>query len=151
MMKSLGAAVRISKGRPPASRTAAFTTAAMPSRWLKQIASSDELFTTAIFGFNMSASDNPSAFHWARRTASRGEPGSKLLRSAFMGPILRPKAQGPSPARISDKLGAVSTPSLARPAAVTHAGEGILSQPWYWNYVLVALTLCYVVNVMDRS
>ena len=34
---------------------------------------------------------------------------------------------------------------------MTHAGEGILSQPWYWNYVLVALTLCYVVNVMDRS
>ena len=27
------------------------------------------------------ASLSPSAFHWARRTASRGEPGSKLLRS----------------------------------------------------------------------
>ena len=37
----LGAAVRISKGSPPASRTACFTTLAMPSRWLKQIASSD--------------------------------------------------------------------------------------------------------------
>jgi MFS family permease len=35
--------------------------------------------------------------------------------------------------------------------AVTHAGEGILARPWYWNYVLVALTICYVVNVMDRS
>jgi MFS family permease len=32
-----------------------------------------------------------------------------------------------------------------------HAGEGILGKPWYWNYVLVALTICYVVNVMDRS
>jgi hypothetical protein len=55
----------------------------MPSRWLKQIASSDELFTTAILGFSMSASLSPSAFHWARRTASRGEPGSKLLRSGL--------------------------------------------------------------------
>jgi len=26
-----------------------------------------------------------------------------------------------------------------------------LSRPWYWNYVLGALTLCYIVNVMDRS
>src|ERR1043166_2285435 len=26
-----------------------------------------------------------------------------------------------------------------------------LTKPWYWNYVLGALTLCYVVNVMDRS
>jgi MFS family permease len=26
-----------------------------------------------------------------------------------------------------------------------------LTQPWYRNYVLVILTLCYVVNVMDRS
>ena len=56
----------------------------MPSRWLKQIASSDELFTTAILGFSMSASLSPSAFHWARRTASRGDPGSKLLRSGFV-------------------------------------------------------------------
>src|SRR6185436_3549825 len=83
MMKSLGAAVRISKGRPPASRTASLTTLAMPSRWLKQIASSDELFTTAIFGLSMSASLRPSAFHCARRTASRGEPGSKLLLNAL--------------------------------------------------------------------
>ncbi len=83
MMKSLGAAVRISNGRPPASRTASFTTVAMPSRWLKQIASSDELLTTAILGLSMSASDSPSAFHCARRTASRGDPGSKLLRSGL--------------------------------------------------------------------
>src|SRR6185436_11887729 len=53
------------------------------SRWLKQIASSDELFTTAILGLSMSASLSPSAFHCARRTASRGEPGSKLLLNAF--------------------------------------------------------------------
>ena len=52
MMKSLGAAVRISNGRPPAARTASLTTFATPSRWLKQIASSDELLTTAIFGFS---------------------------------------------------------------------------------------------------
>ena len=84
MMKSLGAAVRISNGSPPASRTASFTTFAMPSRWLKQIASSDELLTTAIFGFSRSSSVSPSAFHCARRTASRGEPGSKLLLSVFV-------------------------------------------------------------------
>ena len=86
MMKSLGAAVRISNGRPPASRTASLTTFAIPSRWLKQIASSDELLTTAIFGFSMSSSVRPSAFHCARRTASRGDPGSKLLLSAFFIP-----------------------------------------------------------------
>jgi len=45
----------------------------------------------------------------------------------------------------------VSTPvSVARPA-VTHGGEGILGKSWYWCYVLLALTICYIVNVMDRS
>ena len=29
--------------------------------------------------------------------------------------------------------------------------SGLLSKPWYRNYVLGALALCYVVNVMDRS
>ena len=82
MMKSLGAVVRISKGRPPAAHTASLTIAATPSRWRKQIASSEELLTTAIFGFSMSASVRPSAFHWARRAASRTVPASKLLRSA---------------------------------------------------------------------
>jgi hypothetical protein len=53
----------------------------MPSRWLKQIASSEDVFTTAIFGFSMSASVMPSAFHCARRTAQRDVPRSKLLRS----------------------------------------------------------------------
>ncbi len=81
MMKSLGAAVRTSNGNPPAARTASFTTFATPSRWLKQIASSDELLTTAILGLVRSASLNPSAFHCARRTDSRVVPGSKLLRS----------------------------------------------------------------------
>jgi hypothetical protein len=47
------------------------------------MASSDELFTTAIFGFNRSSSESPSAFHCARRVLSRGEPGSKLLRRFF--------------------------------------------------------------------
>src|SRR5215207_9423100 len=95
-MKSLGAAVRISKGSPPASRTASLTTFAMPSRWLKQIASSDELLTTAIFGLSRSASVRPRAFHCARRTASRGEPGSKLLRSVLMAPIVTPSKLGAS-------------------------------------------------------
>ncbi|HZI80900.1 MAG TPA: MFS transporter [Vicinamibacterales bacterium] len=45
----------------------------------------------------------------------------------------------------------MSTPVSAPPLAVTHAGEGILGKPWYWNYVLLALTICYIVNVMDRS
>jgi len=45
----------------------------------------------------------------------------------------------------------VSTPApVARPA-VAHGGEGILGKPWYWCYVLLALTICYIVNVMDRS
>jgi MFS family permease len=45
----------------------------------------------------------------------------------------------------------VATPiSAPRPAAV-HAGEGLLAKPWYWSYVLLALTICYIVNVMDRS
>ena len=39
---------------------------------------------------------------------------------------------------------------VARPA-VAHGGEGILGKPWYWCYVLLALTICYIVNVMDRS
>ena len=46
----------------------------------------------------------------------------------------------------------MSTPaSVARPAVVTHAGEGVLGKPLYWVWVLVALTICYIVNVMDRS
>ena len=48
------------------------------------------LATTAIFGLSRSASVSPSAFHCARRTASRGEPGSKLLRSALRGPVSMP-------------------------------------------------------------
>ena len=81
MMKSLGAVVRISNGRPPAAQIASLTMAATPSRWRKQMASSDELLTTAILGFSMSASVSPSAFHCARRDASRTLPASKLLRS----------------------------------------------------------------------
>src|SRR5947208_773031 len=80
-MKSLGAAVLISNGSPPADQTASLTIAATESRWRKQIASSDELLTTAIFGFSRSSSVRPSAFHIARRDASRTLPGSKLLRS----------------------------------------------------------------------
>ena len=75
-MKSLGAVVRTSNGRPPAARIASFTTLATPSRWEKQIASSDEVLITAIFGFSMSASVSPSARHWARRTAQNEVPRS---------------------------------------------------------------------------
>src|SRR5580698_3162942 len=80
-MKSLGAAVRISNGNPPASRIWRFTSTAMPSRWEKQLASSEEVLTTAIFGFAISASEMPSARHCARRAAHSAVPGFKLLRS----------------------------------------------------------------------
>ena len=83
-MKSDGAAVRTSNAIPPAARTPAFTRATTPSRWLKQLDSSDDVFTIAIFGFAMSSSVRPSAFHCARRTAQRGVPGSKLLRSVVL-------------------------------------------------------------------
>ncbi len=52
----------------------------MSSRWLKQLARSDELFTIAIFGFSMSSGVSPSAVHCARRIAHLVVPGSKLLR-----------------------------------------------------------------------
>ena len=84
VMKSLGAAVRTSKARPPAARMAAFTRAETPSRWLKQEESSDEVLITAILGFSRSASVRPSDFHWARRTAQRGVPGVKLLRLSLI-------------------------------------------------------------------
>ena len=45
----------------------------------------------------------------------------------------------------------MSTPASVASPVVTHRGEGILGKPWYWCYVLLALTICYVVNVMDRS
>src|SRR6186997_599703 len=138
MMKSLGAAVRISNGRPPASRTASLTTRAMPSRWLKQIASSDELLTTAILGLSMSASVSPSAFHWARRTASRGEPGSKLLRRALV--MVSSNLTPPSGTAKGELLTTTQHPVQ---------GTSLLTQPWYRNYVLLILTLCYVSNVMD--
>ena len=81
-MKSDGASVRTSKGRPPAARIAAFTWAATPSRWLKQMEISEEEFTTAILGLAMSSSVRPRARHCARRMAQRVVPGSKLLRSS---------------------------------------------------------------------
>jgi len=43
-------------------------------------------------------------------------------------------------------------PTASTPQAATAVtGEGLLGKPAYANYVLVALTICYVVNVMDRS
>src|SRR5579863_693176 len=66
-MKSDGAVVRTSKGTPPAALIASLTTRATPSRCAKQTASSEEEFTTAIFGFAMSASDSPSARQCERR------------------------------------------------------------------------------------
>src|SRR5262245_24116989 len=141
MMKSLGAAVRISKGRPPASRIASLTTLATPSRWLKQIASSDELLTTAIFGFSKSSSLSPSAFHCARRTASRGDPGSKLLRRGFF--IFPGAPRG----NLSQSM---ATPASQIPPGQSDAPE-LLTKPAYWNYVLGLLTICYVMNTVDRS
>jgi len=41
--------------------------------------------------------------------------------------------------------------SEATAAQSVRERESLLTQPWYWNYVLGALTLCYVFNVMDRS
>ncbi|HWN85591.1 MAG TPA: MFS transporter [Vicinamibacterales bacterium] len=43
------------------------------------------------------------------------------------------------------------TPATVAPPAATPAAEGLLGKPWYWCYVLLALTICYIVNVMDRS
>jgi MFS family permease len=45
----------------------------------------------------------------------------------------------------------VSTLASAPKPPAVHAGEGLLGKPWYWCYVLLALTICYIVNVMDRS
>ena len=45
---------------------------------------------------------------------------------------------------------AVATHAYARDEASATA-PALLSRPWYWNYVLGALTLCYVFNVIDRS
>ena len=81
VMKSLGAAVRISNGTPPAARIATLSSSAKPSRWLKQLESSLEEFTIAIFGFCMSSSVRPSARHCARRPDQGTEPSSRLLRS----------------------------------------------------------------------
>jgi hypothetical protein len=81
VIASLGAAVRTSNPIPPASAMAAFSGPTMPSSWLKQLASPDEVLTTAILGFSMSSGVSPSAVHWARRIAQRVVPASKLLRS----------------------------------------------------------------------
>jgi hypothetical protein len=79
-MKSAGAAVRTSNGRPPAARIASFSGPTTPSRWLKQMARSDEELTMAILGLAMSSSGMPSAFHCARRTAQRELPSARSLR-----------------------------------------------------------------------
>src|SRR5688500_17814980 len=79
-MKSLGAAVRTSKGTPPAARIASSSGRTMSSRWLKQIASFEEELTMATLGFVMSSSVSPRALHWARRTAHRELPTVRLLR-----------------------------------------------------------------------
>ena len=127
MMKSLGAAVRISNGRPPASRTASLTTFAMPSRWLKQIASSDELLTTAIFGFSRSSSVRPSAFHCARRTASRGDPA----RNYFGAPSSLQR-------NLSHNMATVTPATDHRSPATEVEPPALLSKAWYWYYVLGA-------------
>jgi hypothetical protein len=70
-MKSLGAQVRISNGMAPASRIACLITTDTWSKWLKQLANSEDELTTAILGFSQSASERPSACHWALRTDQR--------------------------------------------------------------------------------
>lgn len=43
-------------------------------------------------------------------------------------------------------------PATESPAASAVNGRAsLLLKPWYRNYVLLALTICYIVNVMDRS
>ncbi len=79
-MKSDGAAVRISKGRPPAARMASCTIPEMRSRCEKQTDRPLEVLTTAILGLSKSLSGMPMAVHCATRTAQRVDPGSKLLR-----------------------------------------------------------------------
>ena len=54
----------------------AFQMRAISSRWLKQIASCEDVLTMAIFGLSMSSSDRPSASHCARLVAHREVPGS---------------------------------------------------------------------------
>src|SRR6266700_1386638 len=88
VIASLGAAVRTSKARPPTARIACFSGPTMPSRWLKQLARSEELLTIAILGFSMSSGVSPSAVHWARRMAQRVVPASKLLRNGLTGSLL---------------------------------------------------------------
>src|ERR1700689_2718353 len=83
VMKSLGAAVRTSNATPPACSMARLARLAISSRWLKQIPSWEEEFTTAIFGLVMPSSVTPSASHCARLVAHRDVPGSKLLRSSI--------------------------------------------------------------------
>jgi hypothetical protein len=56
---SLGATVHSSKATPPAALMASLIFRAISSRWLKQIATSDEELVIAIFGFSMSSSFKP--------------------------------------------------------------------------------------------
>ena len=44
------------------------------------------------------------------------------------------------------------SPADHRPPTTDHQeASSLLDKPWYWSYVLGLLTLCYVVNVLDRS
>ena len=70
--KSEGAVVRISKRSPAASRMQLLTSAAIPSRCETQLASSEDVSTTAVFGFATLALEKPSARHCARRRRQRG-------------------------------------------------------------------------------
>src|SRR5205085_735936 len=80
-------------------------------------------------------------FHCARRTASRGEPGSKLLRRAFF-----------ISANLSHNMDAVTDDeSRAANRESRAASPELLSKTWYWYYVLALLTICYIANVVDRS
>lgn len=79
--KSEGAVVRISKGSPAASRMQLLTSAAIPSRCEKQLTSSEEVSTTAVFGFATLALEKPSAA-FAHAAADSAAP--RLLQSGLV-------------------------------------------------------------------
>lgn len=50
-------------------------------------------------------------------------------------------------------MSSAPAPARPQPAAVAPPIHdlGVMGRSWYWNYVLVVLTIAYIVNVMDRS
>ena len=54
---------------------------------------------------------------------------------------------------VGSQQSAADSQSAAEPPATSHEPPvpSLLSEQWYWYYVLGLLTLCYVANVVDRS